>query len=80
MINKTTNAEQLMNDGLTYTLVGSAVTTPLWGHMVENLIASYEILFAIGGLIVLGLTIWNKWWDHRRIVAEVKKLEKENGD
>ena len=71
MISKAANAGQHVNDSISIGMGSAAITYPWW----QVLTGSYEIMIATGGIIVLALTIWNKWYEHLRLKAVLKDLE-----
>lgn len=71
MISKTASAGQHVNDSISIGMGSAAIAYPWW----QVLTGSYEIMIAIGGITVLALTIWNKWYEHLRLKAVLKQME-----
>ena len=60
----------MRHDGIGYAVGGGAMSTPLW---FEHLALVAQVFGFVGGIIIVGLTIYNRLLENRKLRQELAK-------
>ncbi len=60
-----------MKDAATVGIGGTALSFPWWGEFVALTIGANQLLLGIGGLAIVGLTVYNLWLKNKALRQDI---------